>query len=288
MANRSGTRRMNSGGMVAMVLLLLATSPLATQTRGQQHLNLSSLKHGVLLVATPDAPNEDLTGAWTADDGATYYLHQDGNEIWWFGISQDGGRSFANVFRGTRQPTSPRITGNWADMPIGASRQQGQLALSIVHIAAPPGGTPSIELRKMSENGGFGASRWQRGAVTPPSDPPDPTPASPVNRNDITGTWTCDDGGTYYMRRIGRVVWWIGMSGDGGRSFTNVFQGSWQPNTASEEPADFGTVAGDWSDVPKGSSGQSGTLRLSFRFSQELWKRGQTGPFGGSRWRRVN
>jgi hypothetical protein len=30
---------------------------------------------------------------------------------------------------------------------------------------------------------------------------------------DVTGVWLGNDGGTYYLRQIGDVVWWVGLSG---------------------------------------------------------------------------
>jgi hypothetical protein len=34
----------------------------------------------------------------------------------------------------------------------------------------------------------------------------------------LTGTWKANDGGTYYIRNIGKDVWWLGTSGnDDGR-----------------------------------------------------------------------
>jgi len=30
--------------------------------------------------------------------------------------------------------------------------------------------------------------------------------------SDLTGVWHANDGGTYYLRLLGRTVWWFGMS----------------------------------------------------------------------------
>ena len=47
-----------------------------------------------------------------------------------------------------------------------------------------------------------------------------PQPSFNVN---LTGTWKADDGGIYYIRNIGNVVWWLGISGsDDGKTFSNV------------------------------------------------------------------
>jgi len=44
----------------------------------------------------------------------------------------------------------------------------------------------------------------------------------------LTGVWSGDDAGTYYVRQIGNTVWWLGVSVDEGRTFANVFRGTLQ------------------------------------------------------------
>ena len=36
---------------------------------------------------------------------------------------------------------------------------------------------------------------------------------------DLTGPWAGDDGGIYYLRQLGSVLWWNGMSGREGSPF---------------------------------------------------------------------
>lgn len=91
-----------------------------------------------------------LTGVWKANDGGTYYVRENGNEIWWIGRSRDGGRSWSNVYSGVRNGSS--ITGKWADVPMGRARGGGIMNLQI-------NGT---ELSRIEVTGGFGGSRWSR------------------------------------------------------------------------------------------------------------------------------
>jgi len=102
----------------------------------------------------------------------------------------------------------------------------------------------------------------------------------------LTGVWECDDGGLYYLR-LGpdRSVIWAGLHDSGfhkGLDFTNVFRG-WLS-------ADGGALAGDWVDVPRGATANSGTLVA------EIWDDAEgfrlvrlddetTGGFGGRVWR---
>jgi len=91
-----------------------------------------------------------LTGVWKANDGGTYYIRESGNEIWWFGRSRDGGKSWSNVYSGIRNGSS--ITGKWADIPMGGARGGGIMNLEI----------NGAELTRTNVSGGFGGSRWSR------------------------------------------------------------------------------------------------------------------------------
>ncbi|MEA3062560.1 MAG: hypothetical protein QOJ94_2341 [Sphingomonadales bacterium] len=91
----------------------------------------------------------------------------------------------------------------------------------------------------------------------------------------IAGVWHANDGGTYRLRINGNEVWWIGMSGDNGRSWTNVFRGTRTGNV----------IQGDWADIV-GHSGR-GTLTLRVSGTAFMERTGATGSgFGGQRWGR--
>jgi hypothetical protein len=88
----------------------------------------------------------------------------------------------------------------------------------------------------------------------------------------LTGIWSCDDGGKYYIRQIGDTVAWLGESGDG------------------ESSVAFGSINGDeidlsWMDVPKGSGTGSGSLTLSAQ-PDKLTLVQETGGFLGRTWTR--
>ena len=73
---------------------------------------------------------------------------------------------------------------------------------------------------------------------------------------DLTGTWSADDEGVYYLRELDDQVWWLGMSGlheplvDRGTRWTNVYRG-----TRSGD-----TVTGTYADVPAGGILDSGPV----------------------------
>ncbi|MEM9537510.1 MAG: hypothetical protein AAGA40_17770, partial [Cyanobacteria bacterium P01_E01_bin.45] len=98
---------------------------------------------------------------------------------------------------------------------------------------------------------------------------------APVTQ-DLSGRWTGDDGGTYYLRQIDNTLWWYGESGDGGSTWTNVFKGEIQGSQ----------IIGEWSDVPKGRINQAGDMELQIESSARLIAARKTGGFGGSTWSR--
>ena len=102
-------------------------------------------------------------------------------------------------------------------------------------------------------------------------------------QSSLTGIWTADDGGVYYVRQTGNTVWWAGFSSEAGLNdfhrgleFTNVFHGVLGANG----------LTGDWADVPKGRTLQSGTLTLDVA-ANTLHRRTATGGFGASSWQRT-
>ena len=95
-------------------------------------------------------------------------------------------------------------------------------------------------------------------------------------RVDLTGIWRANDGGTYYLRQLGKRLFWLGESADGGRSWTNVAMGTVSGNQVTLE----------WGDVSKGRNRNSGRLVLRIDNHRHLVRTQVTGGFGGSDWRR--
>jgi hypothetical protein len=95
----------------------------------------------------------------------------------------------------------------------------------------------------------------------------------------LTGVWSADDAGTYYVRQVNDTVWWLGLSTDEGRTFANVFRGTLQN----------GQLTGDWADLPLGQASSSGSIAISAGGpSSTAWNRiSETGGFGGGSWRKL-
>lgn len=95
-------------------------------------------------------------------------------------------------------------------------------------------------------------------------------------RFDMTGIWSCNDGGTYYVRQLGNNVWWYGESSNG--QWSNIFHGA----------LDGDWLEGLWLDVPKGRDRDNGAMRLHIDSINEFHRDSKSGDdFGGSQWRRI-
>ncbi len=94
---------------------------------------------------------------------------------------------------------------------------------------------------------------------------------------DLTGRWSCNDGGTYYLRQTGSRVFWYGEAADAQPAWSNVFSGRIQGTR----------ITGNWADVPKGPTKGAGNLELVLeKDGNELRAVTKTGGFAGSRWTR--
>jgi hypothetical protein len=86
---------------------------------------------------------------------------------------------------------------------------------------------------------------------------PDPIRFDPKATIDLTGAWAGDDGGIYYVRQRGTVMWWNGMSSRDdpptalGREWNNVGRGEIQKDLS---------IVSDWVDVPRGGISGYGTV----------------------------
>jgi hypothetical protein len=124
----------------------------------------------------------------------------------------------------------------------------------IAALAAIPSATPTVESMRAMVGTRFVAA---------------------LNAVDLTGKWSCDDDGTYYLRQIGSTIYWYGERTATSPQWSNVFVGQIQGNV----------VSGSWADVPKGQASANGEMR--FQISADgnsfdcVYK---TGGFGGSHW----
>ncbi|GIP37840.1 hypothetical protein J31TS4_11200 [Paenibacillus sp. J31TS4] len=96
----------------------------------------------------------------------------------------------------------------------------------------------------------------------------------------LTGTWKGDDNALYYIRQVGNIVWWAGLSDNGsGTQFTNVFRG---PIDEDE------IIRGRWADVPRGVNRGRGGLTLEVVSDTQINKIAQTGNgFGATKWTKI-
>lgn len=94
----------------------------------------------------------DLSGTWTSDTGATYYLRQIGSEVFWYGENDPTTPSWSNVAHGKYH--SSRLILSWGDVPKGTVTQSGVLVLKVLNAGTT--------LQAISKTGGFVDSTWTK------------------------------------------------------------------------------------------------------------------------------
>lgn len=108
-----------------------------------------------------------------------------------------------------------------------------------------------------------------------PSAPAGADIANCLAQPSLDGQWVGNDGGNYYVRTDGNTVWWVGVSGDSGNSWTNLFHGTRTGDA----------IIGEWVDV-NGPMGK-GSLMLHVGDNMHMDRTQASGSgFGGTNWRR--
>lgn len=79
---------------------------------------------------------------------------------------------------------------------------------------------------------------------------------------DLSGAWSGNDGGVYYIKQIGTCIWWSGLS-----NFEGQFPGQEWIMTYRGTMNDDGVINGDFVDVKSTNPG-SGTITLEARIDQ--------------------
>lgn len=97
--------------------------------------------------------------------------------------------------------------------------------------------------------------------------------------NDLSGIFSCNDGGTYFVRQVGSEVYWFGKASGASPGFSNVLHGVFGPNQS---------VNGSWADVPEGATRSFGVLDLSIQNNDNFTATSNTGGFGGTVWTRID
>jgi hypothetical protein len=79
------------------------------------------------------------------------------------------------------------------------------------------------------------------------------------SRYDLSGTWSGNDGGLYYLKQIDNCVWWSGMS-----NFAGHYPGEDWIMTFKGHVTDVGVITGQFVDVKSTNPG-SGTMTIEIR-----------------------
>ncbi len=111
--------------------------------------------------------------------------------------------------------------------------------------------------------------------------------AKPFNaaKVELSGPWAGDDDGVYYLRQVGSILWWNGMSE---RAGTPARVGREWNNVARGEIKSL-AIEVEWADVPRGEILGNGTLSLKIEDdgsgTVRIVKVSETGTgFGNTLW----
>jgi len=150
----------------------------------------------------------------------------------------------------------------------------------------PPGGSEGISeptyVPRPPESG-TGTEATQGSGLSQGAEPPQDTgPSSSgciwcqgdFTELDLTGVWSCDDGGTYYIAQRGYTVWWNGESSEIEPAWSNVARGILSNCV----------LALEYTDIPDGSATGFSTLVLEVLSNDEMVAREKPQSYGGSRW----
>jgi hypothetical protein len=181
------------------------------------------------------------------------------------------------------KPDGSRLKVDSYDRFTDNSGRSNYLASYTFQKASAPGGTTPGDMGPGDTGpGDMGPGDTGPGDMGPgdtgPGDmgPGGTIPGSTPALIDLTGVWNCDDGGIYYVRQLGTVVWWYGELDPNTPYWSNVMRGVISGNM----------INADWSDVPKGSVMQNGNLVLQIASNNKLVAISKTGGFAGSVWTR--
>ncbi len=213
---------------------------------------------------TNSSAQVSLNGYFKGNDNGHYYVRTVGNKVYWFGEHPNG--NWANVFSGTL--SGSRITGEFFDVPKGGAQGGSALVLEINN-----NGNSFVKI-----SGAFGGTAFTKATLPASGLPGDRAGGfGSTSQTDISGRWSCNDGGIYYIRQIGNKVAWFGerSNTNGKPSFANVGVGTRLGNG----------VTLSWADIPKCGLSGKGALVLNVTNSTTITKSSGAG-FGGSTWTR--
>lgn len=88
----------------------------------------------------------------------------------------------------------------------------------------------------------------------------------------LTGTYSSDITGTYYIKQIGKLIYWMGEQSEVSPAWCNIATGTIDANNVLQL---------EWADVPKGATANHGELNLKASDDGKIIKvQAETGGFG--------
>jgi hypothetical protein len=226
----------------------------------------------------------------------TFSIDKEGNYAFRL-VSDDGSRLFIDgieVINNDGQHPTQSVSGN-------AYLERGQHSIEVDYFQGPreeialqlfwtpPGGSeqisePAYVPRPPESEEGTGhtqatgpAQNAEPSHDTGPSDSGCQWCPEDLTGLDLTGRWSCDDGGIYYIKQQGHVVWWSAEGSATEPGWSNAARGILSNCVLTLE----------YSDVPKGNAAGYGTLVLEVLSNDEMVAREKPQSYSGYHWQRV-
>jgi hypothetical protein len=184
----------------------------------------------------PIGSSASLTRIYRGDDGGALYLRQITSKVYGFG--EHPGRDYAYVLTGS--VSGDLIVGKWWDVPKGSRETSGTLSMRWSQLGA-----------KLTQASELGPQTFT--AIAPAGIPWPPMKAAGFQSfGDLDGAYAGDDGSRHYVRETASDVVWVGEA-----AAQPTVQPSWVSVFVGKRLAN-GNLSGNYIDVPKGLSDQSG------------------------------
>ncbi|MGA0599631.1 hypothetical protein ACO2Q3_02895 [Caulobacter sp. KR2-114] len=133
-----------------------------------------------------------------------------------------------------------------------------------------------LERGHLCQNGGSGGAGFIRAWGYPTGGSVEQRREDARPAVSLSGVWSGNDGGRYVVRQDGDRIRWTGVSGDGGRTFINDFEGRIEGDR----------IIGHFQDRPGAAVHSSGDLVLRIEGPDRFVMVTPSGGFGGSVWTR--
>ncbi|MEZ0371881.1 MAG: hypothetical protein ACAI44_22505 [Candidatus Sericytochromatia bacterium] len=212
---------------------------------------------------------ENLSGIWRGNSGTRYYVRHSNNLVMWYSQSvAQAGDSWHQAGVGELSADKKQILMTWYSLPGADVSKKGKLRADL---------QPGERLVLGNYVGPIGDESWQReqSVELPEIEYPHVLSMMPQPAEyNLSGVWTSDDGGRYFIRHDGNRLIWFGQQKPSSPDWANIAFGSVNGKIASL----------NWADLPKGQAEGFGHISLKAIDHDHLVRTDISEGFAGSNW----